>query len=259
MSTREQPHVDDGALLALLDGELTTAERRSVQARVAGCPECAARLDEMRFATRRATAALDLLSVPESRREIPAALREAARKAPVSLAGARARRWARLSRRSAAVAAGITLLVAAGAYAVPGSPVRGWVDSGVGAVAAWIAGDSQVAGDAGPSRVSVDPRDGAVRIMVVGGHEGTGLRLTVELSDDEKATVAARDASFHVEPGVIEVAGAADEIRVTLPRNAAAGSVVIDGREVVRLEDGELRRADSAAASRVEIFLGTDG
>ncbi|MCY3600263.1 MAG: hypothetical protein OXN85_09885 [Gemmatimonadetes bacterium] len=257
MSTREQPHVDDGALLALLDGELTTAERRSVEARVAACPESAARLDEMRFAMRRATAALDLLSVPESRIEMPAALREAARRAPASLASARARRWARLSRRSVAVAAGITLLVAAGAYAVPGSPVRGWVDGSIDVVATWIAGNPQVAGDAGPSRVSVDPRDGAVRIMIVGGHDGT--RLTVELSDAETATVAARDASFHVEPGVIEVAGAADEIRVTLPRNAATGSVIIDESEVVRLEDGELRRTDSAAASRVEIFLGTDG
>ena len=257
MSTREQPHVDDGALLALLDGELTTAERKSVEERVAACPDCTARLDEMRFALRRATAALDLLSVPESRLDMPAALREAARRAPASLAGARARRWARLSRRSVAVAAGITLFVAAGAYAVPGSPVKGWVDSGFDAVAAWIASDPQVAGDAGPSRVSVDPRDGAVRITVVGGREGA--RLTVELSDEETATVEARDASFHVEPGVIEVAGAADEIRVTLPRNAATGSVVIDEREVVRLEDGELRRTDSAAASRVEIFLGTDG
>lgn len=257
MSTREQPHVDDGALLALLDGELTTAERRSVETRLAACPESAARLEEMRFATRRATAALDLLSVPESRREMPAALREAARRAPASLTSARARRWARLSRRSVAVAAGITLLVAAGAYAVPGSPVRGWVDGGIDVVAAWIAGDSQVAGDAGPSRVSVDPREGAVRIMVVGWHEDT--RLTVELSDDETATVTARDASFHVEPGVIEVAGAADEIRVTLPRGAAIGSVVIDESEVVRLEGGELRRTDSATASPVEIFLGTDG
>ncbi|MYA33800.1 MAG: hypothetical protein F4164_03900 [Gemmatimonadales bacterium] len=256
MSTREQPHVDDGALLALLDGELAMTERRSVQARVAACPASAARLDEIRSATRRATAALDLLSEPASRLDMPATLREAARKAPMSLASARARRWARLSRRAAAVAAGITLLVAAGAYAVPGSPVRGWVDSGIDAVAAWIAGDSPVAGDAGPSQVSVDPHDGAVRIVVVGGHEGT--RLTVELSDDETATVAARDASFHVEPGVIEVAGAADEIRVILPRNAATGSVVVDGHEVVRLEDGELRRADSAAAS-LEIFLGTDG
>ena len=250
MSTREQLHVGDGALLALLDGELTTAERRPVETHLASCPECAARSDEMRFATRRATA-------PESRLEMPAALREAARRAPMPLANARARRWARLSRRSVAVAAGVTLLAAAGAYAVPGSPVRGWVDDGLDAVAAWIADDSQVAGDAGPSRVSVAPREGAVRIMVVGGHEGT--RLTVGLSDGETATVAARDASFHVEPGVIEVAGAADEIRVTLPRDAAIGSVVIDEREVVRLEGGELRRTDSAAASPVEIFLGADG
>ena len=70
MSTREQPQVDDGALLALLDGELTTAERRSVEKQVAACPESAARRDELRFLSRRATAALDLLSVPESRPEM---------------------------------------------------------------------------------------------------------------------------------------------------------------------------------------------
>ena len=258
MSTREQPHVGDGALLALLDGELTTEERRLVEKRVAACPESAARRDSLRFAARRVTAALDLLAVPEPPKEMPEALREAARRAPVSVAGARAQRWTRLSRRSVAVAAGITLLVAAGAYAVPGSPVRGWVDDGIGVIATWIgAGSPRVAGDAGPSRVSVDPREGAVRVMVLGGREGT--RLTVELSDEETATVAARDARFHVEPGTIEVAGAADEIVVTLPRNALIGSVVIDETEVVRLEGGALRRTDSAAASPVEILLGTDG
>lgn len=257
MSTREQPQVDDGALLALLDGELTKAERRSVEARLAACPESAARLDELRFALRRTTAALDLLSAPETPVEMPTALREAARRVPVPLAGARARRWARLSRRSVAVAAGITLLLAAGAYAVPGSPARDWVDSVAGMVAAWIGDDPQVTADAGPSRVSVDPSDGSVRIVVVGGHEVR--RLTVELSDEETATVTARDASFHVEPGIIEVTGAADEIRVTLPRHAVTGSVVIDESEVVLLESGELRRTDSVAPSRVEIFLGTDG
>lgn len=257
MSTREQPHVGDGALLALIDGELTTAERRPVEAHVAACPECAARSEELHFAARRVTAALDLLAVPDTPVEMPAALREAARRAPVPIAGARARRWARLSRRSAAMAAGITLLVAAGAYAVPGSPVRDWVDGGIGVMSTWLGNSPQVATDAGPSRVSVDPREGAVRITVVGGREGT--RLTVELSDQGIAAVAARDASFHVEPGVIEISDAGDEIRVTLPRDAVIGSVVIDESEVVRLEAGELRRTDSAAASPVEIFLDTDG
>ena len=41
-------HVDDGQLNALLDGELPPAEVREVQAHLAGCTECARRLEEAR-------------------------------------------------------------------------------------------------------------------------------------------------------------------------------------------------------------------
>ncbi len=257
MSTREHPHVDDGALLALLDGELDSSERRRVDAHVSACADCVARRDEMRFATRRVTAALEALDVPESWREMPAALREAAESVPVPLARARASRTARLSRRSVAVAAGMTFLLAAGAYAVPGSPVRGWIDGGLEAVTAWIEGGSGAPVGAGPSQVSVLPDAGAVRVAVVGGRDGQSL--TVRMSDETAASVVAGDANFHVEPGVIEVSGAAGEIHVILPRGAASASVMIDDTEVVRLEGGELRRTESADASPVQIFLGTDG
>ena len=138
MSHHRDPHVDDGALLALLDGELSAEERRRVENHATGCAVCAARRDELRFAVRRVTSALEVMDVPAAWVEMPEALREAARSAPVPLASARAARsgwrigwrigW--MGRRSVAVAAGLTLLLAAGAYAVPGSPVRGWVDGG---------------------------------------------------------------------------------------------------------------------------------
>ncbi|WP_420462612.1 anti-sigma factor family protein [Candidatus Palauibacter sp.] len=264
MSHHKNPHVDDGALLALLDGELSVEERRRVENHAMGCAVCAARRDELRFAVRRVTSALEVMDVPAAWVEMPEALREAARSAPVPLASARAAREARsgwrigwMGRRSVAVAAGLTLLLAAGAYAVPGSPVRGWVDDGIETLAAWIAGGPEEPGQAGPSQVSVEPDDGSVRVAVAGGREG--LRLTIRLTDGEQASVRARDANFHVEPGVIEVSGAADEILVTLPRGAASGSVMIDDSEVVRLEGGELRRTASADASPVQILLGTDG
>ncbi len=45
---RAMPHADDGQLNALLDGELPAAEAREVQAHLAGCSECARRLEEAR-------------------------------------------------------------------------------------------------------------------------------------------------------------------------------------------------------------------
>ena len=261
MLSHRDPHVDDGTLLAHLDGELPAEARERVGRHVADCAMCGARRDELRFAVRRVTSALEVIDGPPARTEMPAALREAARSAPVSIGSARqARLGARvgwMGRRSVAVAAGLTFLLAAGAYAVPGSPVRGWVDDRIDAIASWFTDETQEPEQAGPSRVSVEPDDGVLRITIVSG--GEAVRLTVRLTDEAEASVAAADADFHVEPGTIDIADASGEIVVTLPRGAASGSVMIDEAEVVRLEDGELRRTASADAGLAQIFLDTDG
>ena len=261
MLNNRDSHVDDGTLLAFLDGELPVEVRERVERHLADSATCAARLDELRFAARRVTSALEVIDVPAARREMPAALREAARSAPVPIADARASRlgarvgW--MGRRSVAVAASLTFLLAAGAYAVPGSPVRSWVDDRIDVIASWFADDTQEPEQAGPSRVSVEPDDGSLRITIASG--GEPVRLTVRLTDEAEASVAVADANFHVEPGIIDVADVAGEIVVTLPRGAASGSVMIDETEVVRLEDGELRRTASADESLSQIFLGSDG
>jgi hypothetical protein len=59
---RSMPHVDEGKLHALLDGELGAAEVLEVQTHFATCPACAARLDEARHLlaeTERLVAALE--------------------------------------------------------------------------------------------------------------------------------------------------------------------------------------------------------
>lgn len=257
MLGNRSPQVDEGTLLALLDGELSAEERSRVEDRLAECAVSAARLDELRFLRRRATAALAVIDAPAVRPEMPAALREAARSAPVPLASIRASRFGWMGRRTAAVAAGLTLLVAAGAYALPGSPVRDWVGDGIDAVTAWLGGGEAEPDQAEPSRVSVEPADGSLRITIIGG--GEGVRLNVRLTDEPEASVVAGDANFHVEPGVIEVSGAAGEITVTLPRGAASGSVMIDETEVVRFEGGELRRTTSTDPGGATISLEVDG
>ena len=57
------PHVDEGTLHALLDGELAAAEAAEVRVHFATCPSCAARLDEARqllAETERLVSALEL-------------------------------------------------------------------------------------------------------------------------------------------------------------------------------------------------------
>jgi hypothetical protein len=58
-------HVDDGALHAYLDGELTPVERARLDAHVAECPACRGRLDEERGLIERASRLLGMAQPPE--------------------------------------------------------------------------------------------------------------------------------------------------------------------------------------------------
>ncbi len=62
-------HVDDGTLHAYLDGELATAEAQGVDAHLAQCPACRARVEEERALITRAGELLALAAPPE--RELP--------------------------------------------------------------------------------------------------------------------------------------------------------------------------------------------
>jgi hypothetical protein len=58
-------HVDDGTLHAYLDGESTAVEREHLEAHVAGCAACRARLEEERVLIERAGRLLGLAAPPE--------------------------------------------------------------------------------------------------------------------------------------------------------------------------------------------------
>ena len=62
-------HVDDGILHGYLDGELSPAEAREVDAHLAHCPDCRRRLDEERALIARAAELLALATPPD--RELP--------------------------------------------------------------------------------------------------------------------------------------------------------------------------------------------
>ncbi|MCG8466884.1 MAG: hypothetical protein MJB57_01550 [Gemmatimonadetes bacterium] len=257
MTNHEGAHVEDGALLALLDGELEGAEREALEARVNDCSELASRLDELRFATRGVTASLEALDEPSPWTEIPDALRHAARDAVRPIESARSARGARVGRRSIATAAGLTLLLAAGAYAIPGSPVRGLVDGAVSAVASLMGIGDDAPVDPGPAGVAVDLADGGVRVLITGASES--LRLEVVTIGGDRAVVTTRDPRFRVEMGLVEITEPTGDLKVALPLGADRGVVEVDGVAVATFEAGRLVRAAAADDSPAEIIVRTGG
>lgn len=255
METQAHRHAEDGELLARLDGELDAAETAALEAHLASCAACAERETELRFAARRVSSALSELDVESPLAEMPAALRRKAEAAPIPIE--RARRGARTGRRSLATAAGLTLLVAAGAYAIPGSPVRGWVNDSIDAVAGLFGSDVAPEPEASPSTVSVEPADGAIVVSVQNPAEG--LRIVVGVTSEPEASASSPDGAFRVETGRVEVSGASGELRILLPAGAASARVVVGDLEVAEIRDGEVVLTADAGRSPAEILLAADG
>jgi hypothetical protein len=158
-------------------------------------------------------------------------------------------------------------VAAAAAAAVPGSPVRGWVEE-------LRAPEAPVARTLPPQRaapprpdpapeagVSVEPLDGAVRVALRGAADEVLVRA--EVVEGPRAGVyaigPAATARFRTAPGAIEVDGVqGGELRIELPRAARSASVTVNGREYVRKEADQLRlsvpsadRSPSAITFRV--------
>ena len=60
------PHLDEGVLHAMLDGEITSSDLPPIQAHLDGCPECRARLDEARQLREEADSLVGAIEVPQS-------------------------------------------------------------------------------------------------------------------------------------------------------------------------------------------------
>ncbi|MDX1579319.1 MAG: zf-HC2 domain-containing protein, partial [Gemmatimonadota bacterium] len=218
-------HIDEGTLMAWIDEELDEDRRAVVRAHLGACGMCAERHDALRFAERRVTVGLEEIDVPSPWSDVPDDLREAARRAVAEAGGAAGARrpGLRVSRRALAAAAGLTLVLAAGAYAIPGSPVRGWIDTSFDLVAGWVAPEGSP--EPTPSSVSVEPAAEAVRVSLI--DTAPGLRVIVSLSSGRAAEAVARDGRIRVGTGRIEVLDVPHgELRVGLP--AGIGDAVLD-------------------------------
>lgn len=250
-------HVDDGTLQAYADGELPLPDRVAAERHLSECGECSSVLSHL-------TSASQLFS---------AAVAQMDRPAPVELAYARIspRRAPRLRNRSwrvAARAATLILGVATAAYAaVPGSPIRTWLEEALGGgrqsqgVPSAPTAPPVIAPDEGAmaAGVSVLPADGIVRVVLVDAP--AGLRIRARISDGERAEVfasgEAATARFQTGVGRIEVLQAGPgEVAVTLPLAATEATVTVNGRLYLYKEGDQLRlAAGGGKPERTEMLL----
>jgi hypothetical protein len=161
----------------------------------------------------------------------------------------------RASRRPLLAAALIIIFVAGAGAAIPGSPLREWLVRSVELV---TGGPSEEPSDpatpvsgqraGSPAAVSVQPREGLVRIIITQPAPETTIR--VRLLDSGTASVWSVEGRYRTAPGEIEVLGAGPgEVVVLLPRTVPSAEVELDGRLVATKEGSDFRLLIPAADS----------
>ncbi|MBI4537937.1 MAG: hypothetical protein HY704_00335 [Gemmatimonadetes bacterium] len=259
-------HLDEGALRALLDGELAGADRETAVEHVAACQACAGALEELRVLATTVSGALAVVDISPDLGRARATVRRrtAARSAsPRTLAvrGGAGRLSLRLPRPTLARAAAV--LIALGgvvAIAVPGSPLRAWIAVGWEGVvralrpeAGTLTPPAPAAAEreSGATGVRVGPAGGRVRISLTQVPPGAVIR--VQLTDAGVAGVyAGVGTRFRTAPGLVEAAVAGTDVRVEIPRAAQQATVEVGGELFLRKVGDRLEllgpQRDSAGA-----------
>ncbi|HEU0014525.1 MAG TPA: hypothetical protein VFQ45_12620, partial [Longimicrobium sp.] len=212
---------------------------------------CTGELAELRSLNARTSALLGLVEAPAPVLAAQASFARARRGGAGRVFGG-----TRHLARAAALVVGFAGVAAA---AVPGSPVRQWVEERIAprpAAPAPVLRPEEAPAAApealrAPSGVSILPDAGRIRIVVTGS--SPELRVRARLSSAPQASVlatgAAAGARFRTSPGRIEVMGAgAGEVRIDLPRTATSAFIEVNGR-VYAAKEGDVLRA---LAPRVE-------
>jgi hypothetical protein len=220
-------HRDDGVLQALLDGELDSASAADARQHLEGCAACRARLEELRQDEQllnRALPSIDhtMASVPVE--EIVRAARPHTR---------------RLLLRWAAVIA--LIVIGTGAlYALPGSPVRHWVDRLVRRTPGTPPGKM--------GGVALTPGDRFRIVFAPPGSGGGAVSVTIALSSDSMIDVRRTDGEgrfvAEIEGLRIETDGKPANFAIALPQTAPWIEVAVGTRRVF-LKDGSRITADA--------------
>lgn len=248
-------HVEDGTILAYLDGELDGETSSRVAAHLSECAGCRRRWEELSTASAILASGLDALDVapPDRSAEELRRLRSGRARdrsddrVEDGPDGTRPFGFPRAALLKAAV---LVLGVATAASAVvPGSPVRAWITDAVRAVAGTVV-DEGGSGAAVPDGEVPDPTTApqesglqGVTIPVTDSavvrvpEPSSGLRLRIRSIRGALLSVTGRGARYRAGSGTIEVTAVGDdgELRLGVPESAsmvritAGGSILVEG------------------------------
>lgn len=238
-------HLDEGRLLALRDRDTDGEEARR---HLASCAACTEALDTLRA---RGSAVEAALSSLDEQWDVEAARSSVrGRVAAASAAAARGRtvvgRRPRAALWSLSRAAGLLLVTAAAASALPGSPVRAWLGARFG-------GDERAATVPPPAvegapAAALAPEATGIRLSVPSGplrvvlHDvAAGSEVRVRLVPGTEASVYAPAGSrFTSAAGRVEARVTPGEVRVELPTGVDPVSLEVGGRIYLRSTEAGL-------------------
>jgi hypothetical protein len=243
-------HFTEGVLQAYLDNEAAADARAQVDAHVAGCSACAARLQELRGLNETFAAAV---GVVDTKVLTSGALAEVRARAAQQGWRERFSTSRRTLQRAAILVLGLT---AAAVATVPGSPFRDWLIKGWTALteskekAPTPPVVTPAAPEAPPTGTRVEAVNGRIRILLRSPAAET--RIHVVLIEGTRAVVEtsgnAAPKRSAVREGFLELIGTgAGDVRISLPRGVPNASIEIDGRLYLSKEGDDLRYLGATA------------
>lgn len=225
---RIMTQLDEGRLRAWLDGELTPGEGAEIEAWLEENPDVREKLARLRRREEVVGRALEAMDPTPPTERVRRRLGLSSRIEAASGTGHRSPQaatagwWARRS-RVAQAALFLALLAGGASAALPGSPVRDWMEQLVtkaGPTTPTAVADEAAADD---ERVGarIAPADGAVELELVGLPPGT--EIEVMLVESGRASVTApRGARFSTAAGRLTATVPGGPVRVEIPTSVRA-------------------------------------
>lgn len=229
-------HLDTDRVQRLLHAELPAADAAAVREHLASCHACHARVSQAEQDERevmRLLGALDHVPPTISAERVLERARVVRRMVPRVVSGASfAARWA----AGLLMAFGMTSV----AYAIPGSPVRGWIDAIGLRVAGFVAAPTAPTAPVAPDPAPMRP-DATAGIAVAPGRElvmaftsPLGAQLSVALVDGGTEVVVLAPpgvATFTAGGDRLEIAigDSSARLEIRIPRQAPRVEILVNG------------------------------